>query len=161
MTTPGTPSDLTGTPSPIARGDNLARRGDWSGALTQWRQALDSGDATEASRRIRWFLRETGQDREAGGSPSARRRAYAALLGALVLSIAGTAITMIGIGRSGTESTIIAIAAWICFGFAIATVLVFAKLLGTQADDSQQLSSGDSRVTEAIHSATRLDESRD
>lgn len=161
MGTPGDPSDLIGTSNPIANGDNLARRGDWSGALTQWRQALDSANATEASRRIRWFLTETGEDHDSGGSPRARKRAYAALLGAVLLSIAGTATTMVGIGRSGTESTIIAVAAWICFGFAIASVLVFAKLLGTQADDSHQLSSRDPRVTEAILSARRLEQSRD
>ena len=142
----------------LAQGDRLARSGAWSAALEHWRSALDGPNAAEASRRIRWFLQETHHATGVSipaGTP--RRRAYRALLGATAATSVGTAVTMIGIGRSGIESTVVAIAAWTCFALAAVLALLFARLLGSSRGGPPTLAPGDHRITVAIKAASTMD----
>ena len=142
----------------LAQGDRLARSGAWSAALEHWRSALEGPDAVEASRRICWFLQQTRDGAENAIAPeSPRRRAYRALLGATVATSVGTALTMLGIGRTGIESTVVAIAAWTCFALAAVLALLFARMLGSSRGGPPTLTPGDHRVTVAIEAASTMD----
>lgn len=162
MPGPGEVPDPIRTENAIARGDHLARIGDWTGAVDQWRNALNGPNAAEASQRIRWFVRETNNDPAGSTSGGFRRRhAYRYFFGAALISAVGTAVTLAGIGRSGADSTLIAAAAWILFGIAMALSLAFARSLGTQTDRQTVLTFGDRSVAAATEVAARLDRVRD
>ncbi len=113
----------------IARGDQLARQGEWSEALTAWRSALEGPQAARASERIGWFLVETGSAPERTVAASTRGIAHRALVAAVVAACLGTAVTILGSGRSGTEAMIVAIAAWLSFAASIGLTLLFSRKL--------------------------------
>lgn len=140
MTAPrsGPPSNTVDTD--VAQGDRLARLGEWSGALAAWQTALDGPEAARASKRIRWFLAET-DDHTIGPTPEPnRRKAYRVLLAAMIAASLGTAVTVIGSGRSGTGGTLVAIAAWVSFAVTIGLTILFARLLAAPFDPQQPLS---------------------
>lgn len=162
MPGPSEVPDPIRTDNAIVRGDHLARLGHWTGAVDQWRNALNGPDAAEASRRIRWFVRETNNDPAGSTTDGFRRRhAYRYFFGAAVMSAVGTAVTLAGIGRSGTDSTLVAAAAWILFGIAVALSLIFARSLGSHTDRQTVLTFGDRSVTAATKVAARLDQIRE
>jgi len=147
------------TKSALDHGDELARTGDWPGAIAQWRNALDSRDGVQASRRIQWFLDATNDGRDLPRpGPIGRRRAYQTFLAAAAVAVLGTVVTLFGIGRSGIDSTFIAFAAWACFAIATALTLLFARLLGSPSRDVPSMSSRDAVVTAAMDAASLLDQ---
>jgi hypothetical protein len=145
----------------LDQGDELARTGDWPGALARWSDGLNDRDAAEASRRIRWFLAATNHDRDDPASIRIRRRrAYRVLFVAAMIAALGTVVTLLGIGSSGLGGTAIAVMAWTCFGIAIALCLWFARLLGAQSDLHPTLRFGDQSVAVAADIAAMIDQHR-
>ena len=157
MVAPRSGSPSNADDDAIARGDRLARLGEWREALAAWQTALDGPEAARASKRIHWFLDET-DNRSPGAVPKrTRRTAYRALLAATFAAFLGTAVTVLGTGRSGTESTIVAIAAWVAFVVAIGLCLIFARMLGTPTESPRTKSSHAEAIALAMSRAATVE----
>ena len=157
MVAPRSGSPSNADDDAIARGDRLARLGEWREALAAWQTALDGPEAARASKRIHWFLNET-DDRSPGAVPKrTRRTAYRALLAATFAACLGTAATVLGTGRVGTESTVVAIAAWVAFAVAIGLTIIFARMLGTPTESPRTKSNYAEAIALALARAATVE----
>ncbi len=157
MSSSGTRHDPANVEGDLARGDRLARQGEWSAAVAHWRVALGGRHAPEASQRIRWFLDQTKKSSNGAVTSRGRRKASHALLAAAAAAVAGTTVTLLGMAEPELNGTMVAIVAWMCFFGSMALMIAFTLRLESPSDRARPLLVDDPTVAAAGDRASNIE----
>lgn len=118
------------TTNEIEAGDQLARSGDWRGAIDHWQAAATrSGTRREpVERRLAWLLRQVEPPR----SPL-KSRVIRLVIGSAAAALLGTVLVLVAGEPGSTSANLLAAVAWGCF-IASATMALIAARGRTNTD---------------------------